>query len=294
MATRPSAEAVAARKATSINHSAYPCNLFANGIRIKIFMYNLSSSRVLQNPNDHWWILKSLYGLEMILPQLLLDSPYITTNPAEATHFYAWAWVYSGKDSFITKLIDRIKATGPWWDKNQGKDHIFVVSHDQGLCDSSGPSKFNELLSNSVVLQHWGRASSLYLRRSRWNGFANDWQHELMADMNFVYEAELQRSLEPDYKPPLPCYAKGKGMVVPTVTSEDEKTTRYLNSAMDKPQTTLIVFGGGINWTHLTHKDNPEADADYSFGVRQTFAHMFQHHPEIKVFYKVSQYPTLC
>lgn len=253
-------------------------------------MYNnLNESRTLPNPNDHWWVIKSLYGLEMVFPQLLLDSPhYLTTNPEEATHFYVWAWIYSGKDKEIRKVIERLKAAGPWWDRHGGKDHIFVISHDQGMCDSSSHLVlFNQHLSNSVVLQHWGRASSLYLTRSKWNGFAHDWNHEVMADMNFVYEHELARVHEPGYKPPLPCYARDKGMVVPTVTSEDEKTTRYLNSGMERPQTTLVIFGGGINWTHLTHKDNPEADAEYSFGVRQTFANMFQHHPEIKVFYKM-------
>ena len=37
-------------------------------------------------------------------------------------------------------------------------------------------------------------------------------------------------------------------------------------------QKTLILFGGGINQTHLTDATRPESDAGYSFGVRQTFA----------------------
>ena len=132
----------------------------------------------------------------------------------------------------------------------------------------------------------------------------------------------------------VPCYRPGNDLLVPTVTSENPNTTRYLNPAyanltqvggggwregavwgtppgavpqgvlqrgegggMTPPyrvlgdshqagavsvefihtaphptQSTLIIFGGGINQTHLTDASRPESDAGYSFGVRQTFA----------------------
>ena len=121
----------------------------------------------------------------------------------------------------------------------------------------------------------------------------------------------------------VPCYRPGNDLLVPTVTSENPNTTRYLNPAYANltqvgggqwgegrggrhlpqgcatrgvsqgvtatrqalkvwnpsirtfpphTQSTLIIFGGGINQTHLTDANRPESDAGYSFGVRQTFA----------------------
>lgn len=91
-------------------------------------------------------------------------------------------------------------------------------------------------------------------------------------------------------------------------------------------QTTLILFGGGINQvskndkevlrvalanpcvtptsccglpplphqTHLTDPSRPESDAGYSFGVRQTFARLYEHHPDIKIFFKMVREGTGC
>ena len=68
--------------------------------------------------------------------------------------------------------------------------------------------------------------------------------------------------------PPIPCYVKDKDLVVPSMVSEEVDKTMYINPMYaGMEQDTLLIFAGGINQTHLTHKDHPESDAGGWAGV---------------------------
>jgi hypothetical protein len=45
-----------------------------------------------------------------------------------------------------------IQATWPWWNRRQGRDHIWLFSHDEGACWAP-----TEVYNTSIILTHWGR-----------------------------------------------------------------------------------------------------------------------------------------
>ena len=64
-----------------------------------------------------------------IFPEMLLNSIYMTSNPEEADYFYADAWIFWPHATIhMDDVIDAIKKKGPWFDRKNGSDHIFVLT----------------------------------------------------------------------------------------------------------------------------------------------------------------------
>ncbi len=40
----------------------------------------------------------------------------------------------------------------PWWDRRGGRDHVWLMPHDEGACYMP-----TEIYNTSIVLTHWGR-----------------------------------------------------------------------------------------------------------------------------------------
>ncbi|MEW5305094.1 MAG: hypothetical protein WDW36_007657 [Sanguina aurantia] len=115
------------------------------------------------------------YGTEMYLYETLLQSEHRTFDPEEADFFYiptflscwlspvfGWAdfpWYngpitnrpYQGAN-FIEKAKRWVQTTHPYWDRRNGRDHIWFAVHDEGACWWP-----KEAYDNSIVLTHWGR-----------------------------------------------------------------------------------------------------------------------------------------
>ena len=45
-----------------------------------------------------------------------------------------------------------LQKTWPWWNRRQGRDHIWLFSHDEGACWAP-----TEVYNTSIILTHWGR-----------------------------------------------------------------------------------------------------------------------------------------
>ncbi len=45
-----------------------------------------------------------------------------------------------------------LQKTWPWWNRRQGRDHIWLFSHDEGACWAP-----TEVFNSSIILTHWGR-----------------------------------------------------------------------------------------------------------------------------------------
>ena len=110
---------------------------------------------------DHW------YGVDVILHQQLLRSPYRTTDPEQADFFFIPLHLslgyYSHRYYFkhfttpavkpLRDAIAYVKTTWPYFARKGGKDHIMVMTQDQG----------NRFVRQSVpeatplmLIHHWG------------------------------------------------------------------------------------------------------------------------------------------
>ncbi|KAG1673542.1 hypothetical protein FOA52_003842 [Chlamydomonas sp. UWO 241] len=248
----------------------------AAGARPKIYVYE-GLHKKWRNSGAGDYKGGGLYGLEMALPALIMESPYVTNDPAEADYFYVYAHTYSAETRDLKGLIDDVKSQGPWWDRKAGKDHIFTIVNDQGGCDNIGGQSL-EPLENVTRVVHYGKMSGVLVDNPC------SLLHKWAADCDQVFQMVAHKEAGIHKTP---CYKTDQDLLAPSTVSESPANTRFLNESLNVPRTTLIVFGGGINQTHMTNLAEPTQDAGYSFGVRQTFARLYEHHPEVKIFFSM-------
>lgn len=95
--------------------------------------------------------------MEVALHEWLLRSPHRTVDPSEADFFYVPVYTactilpvydYVGPGPYangypmrpvtamrmVWDAIEHIRKTAPHWDEKGGKDHILLLSHDEGGC----------------------------------------------------------------------------------------------------------------------------------------------------------------
>ena len=131
----------------------------------------------------------------------------------------------------------------------------------QGLCDSSGSSDhslFNRHLGNSIVMEHWGRPTGIKsdnpcwlfdtwptgcdqvssgARDKRGDGKCMPFRIRRQSRYScptilFITAPQIFQMVSGEKRKakgisiPLPCYTKGKDLVVPTITSEEPDTSR--------------------------------------------------------------------
>ena len=69
------------------------------------------------------------YGMDQLFPELLKGSPYITQDPEEADFFFADAWIFwPHATNHMDGIVAAIRAKGPWFDRKNASDHIFVIT----------------------------------------------------------------------------------------------------------------------------------------------------------------------
>ena len=110
---------------------------------------------------DHW------YGVDVILHQQLLRSKYRTLDPEEADYFFIPLHLslgfYSHRYYFkhfttpaakpLRDAIEYVKSTWPYFGRKGGKDHIMVMTQDQGNRFVRSTVKEAEPL---ILIHHWG------------------------------------------------------------------------------------------------------------------------------------------
>ncbi|GFH09433.1 EGF-like domain-containing protein, partial [Haematococcus lacustris] len=98
-----------------------------------------------------------------------------TFDPEEADYFYmpiytscfiypihCWAdgpWWHSPSGprvmhvaNMLLEARDWVRSHFPWWNRRGGRDHIFLMTHDEGACYAP-----IEIFNSSIFLTHWGR-----------------------------------------------------------------------------------------------------------------------------------------
>ncbi|KAG1658531.1 hypothetical protein FOA52_008417 [Chlamydomonas sp. UWO 241] len=114
--------------------------------------------RIFGNGRNDTMFVSSGYNIEQYLHEVLLQSKHRTFDPDEADFFYVpvyitcmmwpvlgwadhpffYAPVHDIRPMHAMNMILEAKRwlqkTFPWWDRRQGRDHIWLMNHDEGAC----------------------------------------------------------------------------------------------------------------------------------------------------------------
>eukprot|EP00039_Didymoeca_costata_P014184 m.226521 g.226521 ORF g.226521 m.226521 type:complete len:486 (-) comp15965_c0_seq7:4886-6343(-) len=165
--------------------------------RLKIFVYDLPGDfnvNLLDPEVPRFYDCRdSMYGVEVLMHEYLLQSPYRTMDPEEADYFFVPLYtscfravrvnvasrrlkeregILRGRGSsveedqfhFLFSALDYIADEMPYWKRQNGRDHVFVFSHDFGACftyneeDTYKEERQQSMkaLQNSILLQYLG------------------------------------------------------------------------------------------------------------------------------------------
>ncbi|KNA04138.1 hypothetical protein SOVF_202460 isoform D, partial [Spinacia oleracea] len=239
-------------------------------------------NRLYGEKNATVWT-EQLYGAQMAIYESLLASPYRTLNGEEADFFFVpildsciitrsddaphinlqcslkWnLWEYRGIRSsftldFYKKAYDHIVEHYPYWERSSGKNHIWILSWDEGACYA--PKE----IWNSVMFVHWGNTNSKH-NHSTTAYWADNWDGISLA----------RRGNHP-------CFDPSKDLVLPAWKRPDGNFFRAKLWARPRDQRmTLFYFNGNLGSAY----DNGRPEATYSMGIRQKLAEEFGSSPD--------------
>lgn len=120
-----------------------PLNL-TNG-HLRVYVYDLPSKF-----NEDWLAdarcSNHLFAAEVAIHKILLKSPIRTLDPYKADFFFMPVYVsckFSPKTGFpwlghapklMQAAVNYVSVNMEFWNRNGGRDHIFVAAHDYGAC----------------------------------------------------------------------------------------------------------------------------------------------------------------
>lgn len=115
----------------------------------------------------------------------------------------------------LADAIEQVKAAGPHWQRSGGRDHIVLLSHDEGGCWAP-----QEVAERAIVLSHWGRMDQAPTSSSRY--MADNWESNWASPIRGIdgrvwtfpggSRAMIGRH---------PCYDPRKDIVIPVFTTPD-------------------------------------------------------------------------
>jgi hypothetical protein len=147
-----------------------PLNL-TNG-PMRIYVYDLPAKF-----NEDWLVdvrcSSHLFAAEVAIHKVIMKSPIRTLDPYEADFFFMPVYVsckFSPKTGFpwlghASKLmqaaVKHVSTKMEFWNRNGGRDHIFIAAHDYGACFHTLESQaiahgIPEFMRNSLILQTFG------------------------------------------------------------------------------------------------------------------------------------------
>eukprot|EP00271_Cylindrocystis_brebissonii_P008104 TRINITY_DN22132_c0_g1_i1.p1 TRINITY_DN22132_c0_g1~~TRINITY_DN22132_c0_g1_i1.p1 ORF type:complete len:881 (+),score=139.06 TRINITY_DN22132_c0_g1_i1:51-2693(+) len=217
-----------------------------------------------------------LYGMEFAVYEALLAGPHRTTNPDEADYFYVPVLLgcaiaraddsprmdmqseYRGSrpyfsTKFALEALDFIKQK-PYWERNGGKDHIWMYPWDEGACFAP------QAIWSSIMLSPWG----------------NTMTHH--PGSTTAYQADNWESIPKEVRGDHPCFDPVKDIVIPAWKAPSPKAIEAKFVARPyEERKFLFYFNGNLG---NKHKGRPEIG--YSMGIRQQVAEYFGSSPSIE------------
>eukprot|EP00966_Prymnesium_polylepis_P223371 5168425-Prymnesium_polylepis.1 len=68
----------------------------------------------------------------------------------------------------IEDAVEQIRSALPYWDAKQGKDHIFLLAHDEGGCWAPKVALLAQRISYVSSLQNQSASAHVAVVRRRW------------------------------------------------------------------------------------------------------------------------------
>ncbi|KAL4447245.1 hypothetical protein ABPG77_007278 [Micractinium sp. CCAP 211/92] len=214
-----------------------------------------------------------VYMLESGFLEMLLQSGHRTLDPEEADYFYVPVLVscfiypvrdtadslrdffyYTGQNramggvNMILEAYHWIRAHFPYWDRREGRDHIWLFTHDEGSCWAPA------VIKNSIILSHWGRKDPNHISGTAY-GFDNysiEYHHPQFDPDGFQKKLDSR----------LPCYNPEKDLVTPLMKRPDHYRLSPMIGGPTRERRWLAFHRGRVQ---------PESKF-YSRGVRQRIA----------------------
>jgi hypothetical protein len=239
----------------------------------KIFVYELPHQFNHQIAARKPWCEQEAFGTEILLHEQMLASPHRTLDPEEASLFfvpvYSACIVYKNFGNFqayryiVKKALRHVRVTWPYWNRTQGKDHVWAFVHDYGACLSwhdqvvqtkaetlvtadksvgTGGQVFFDELRNSIIISHLGDLS-------------------------------------------VPCFSTHRDIVIPPLCSDPRIYRQGQGGAQvaRESRDILIHFRGTVSWYHQFSIPSLGVkkgfDRMYSRGVRQKIYELYARDP---------------
>jgi hypothetical protein len=222
----------------------------------------------------------SLYAMELALHEWLLDSPLRTTDAAAAHLFYVPVYLsslfmypivkfsdqpYYGRDArtpaegggfseprtrsqqgtlLLLRALQHIRREHPYWNASGGRDHVWLMLHDEGPCFCP------KQLRSSILLTHYG----YYARTPKsWGTFGDD--------LFLRHPGFYRRYLGRDPLKPRACFKRRKDLVIPPWKMPSFWQRAFRDSPPSPAQRKGIVFfAGDLGFNRI---------AGYSHDLRQ-------------------------
>ena len=252
------------------------------GVRPRIYVYDvpprftswLGAMRRGDWTRDHW------YGVDVMLHQQLLRSKYRTLDPEEADYFFIPLHLslgyYSHRYYFkhftqpahkpLRDVLAYVRATWPYFDRHGGKDHIVVMTQDQGnrFVRQSVPEA-----APLIMIHHWGAPRSCIVDGSGQGDHLVG--HDITVPPFHGEQARLNRWLPAKVKPGAEAIAKCRGGAATSAgCSEPEIRPTQLRATPQEADFKQLLFFSGkmnLNWGRA-----------YALGVRQAVYRAHRNH----------------
>ena len=248
--------------------------------RMRIYVYTDLPSRFNEEiRRENRKCASSMFAAEVAIHNFLLHSTVRTNDPDNADLFFVpvystcrfTAFAGGGPDPWegrrtMSSAVDWLREHHrKYWTANQGRDHIFMATHDYATCFDYKRSRATDPLSvvrNSIVLQTFGDTKSP------------------------CYNAE-HHIVIPPFMPTRPTRpAEGRAFLLQANWRELTRTTAsVVQTAGKKPNGLLsdamyhrdinCFFIGQLEWEDA----NGNIDVEYSAGIRQTLRRLYEDDP---------------
>eukprot|EP00897_Mesotaenium_endlicherianum_P002357 jgi/Mesen1/2149/ME000152S01243 len=213
--------------------------------------------------------------LELATWEALLASPHRTLNPEEADYFYVptlaacllerandapatlvWEAMQGNKAwramALYQAALDHIRASLPYWDKWQGRDHVWAFGWDEGACLAP------QSIRGSILLSHWGNTLRAH------------------AESTTARADEKWTPISSNLRGESACYDASKDVVMPAVTVPAAEALERKGWA--KPpvhREGLFIFRGDLGYNF----EGGRREHEFSMGIRQGLAWAFASTP---------------
>jgi len=125
---------------------------------LRVFVYELPPSMNMKFESDRvagQQFHDDLYiAYRLFASRILHDCNVRTMDPEEANVFYvpSFNYAYSPVEAkqYITEVQHYVANTWPYWNRTEGRNHLWWLPTDYGPCNAPEP------IWNSILLSHWG------------------------------------------------------------------------------------------------------------------------------------------